>query len=130
MEEQVLRANQFELIDERGKLRAVLGLIGGEPVLTLLGKDGAPGLSLSLGGLPGFGDSASRDTCPSLRMYDKDLVSRCSINVYPDGDASLSLCDRRGTPRIMLSIDKDDSPAVSLHNASGMPVFVIPPEVP
>jgi len=84
---EVVRAQQFELVDSQGKVRALLAMLpDGGPILALYDKGGKAAANLSL--LPG--------ESPMLALHDSGGKTRALLNVRPDGSPMLALFDREG----------------------------------
>lgn len=75
----VSMAEKFMIVDEAGNKRAVLGILQGEPSLTLYGPDGKERMTLRL--------NAEGD--PSLELYDRQGKVRAVLGLAADGSPSL-----------------------------------------
>ena len=93
--EKVVQANKFELVNDKGQVRAVLGLNSeGEPRLALADASGQIQVALSLE----TNQRASEEKYPMLRFYDKAGRVRNEIGL-----------DRAGNPMIVLRHKEEKS---------------------
>jgi hypothetical protein len=113
-----VRTTNLSLVDDRGRQRAVLTLIGGRPMLVLsdelsqptgdtilrarlavgILKDGAPGLELADGnGKKRALFSVTADGVSLLELTVRNSNARATLNAPTDGNASLEFFDRTGT---------------------------------
>jgi len=89
----VVRANRFELEDENGNIRAVLGMNpSGEPRLALADDSGRILVALSLE----LDFKFTKDKIPALRFFDRDGKVRSEINLNRMGDPVIILRNQRG----------------------------------
>jgi hypothetical protein len=89
----VVRANRFELADEKGNIRAVLGLNpDGEPRLALADESGRILVTLSLE----LDYKYTKDKIPALRFLDRAGKVRSEINLNRAGDPVIMLRNQRG----------------------------------
>jgi hypothetical protein len=103
----VLRAQEFELVDSQGKVRAGLSVLpDGRLALVLLDKDGQRRAALSV----------LANGSPGLSLLDKDGKVRAALGVLPDGSLGLSLLDREGKLRGTFGILPDGSPGLTLFD--------------
>ena len=111
-----IRSHRISLVDEQGNERAALQMLGGEPRLAMYDAQGNERVSLSLFG--GF---------PRLLMYDAQEKVRLSLNEHL-GKTSLIMLDThgRGRFRVVLEVDSDGSPMLSMRNAQGKVIWTAP----
>jgi len=89
----VVKANRFELADEKGNIRAVLGLTpDGEPRLALADESGRILVALSLE----LDYKFTKDKIPTLRFFDRDGKVRSEVNLNRHGDPVMMLRNERG----------------------------------
>jgi len=101
---EVIRAQRFELVDEKGSPRAMLGLLlHGGPGFTLYDEKGNMRATLMVlpDGSPGFTFSDEKlvllaDRGPGLTLYDEKGKMRAGLTVLPDGGPILELLDSSG----------------------------------
>ena len=124
----VVRANQFILEDERGRIRAMLAVTKDGPVLTLSdekGKDRAilgvlkTGLRLSLSDEKGQMRAilAVLKHGPMFHLYDEEGKTRAALAMTSD-EPSLSLSDEKGKTRAALGVTKSGA-RLSLSDEKG-----------
>jgi hypothetical protein len=118
--ESVIAAEQFQLIDKEGRIRAVLELDNEQPGLFLYDQEEGlrAYLCLDEGGAP-FLDMLDKGAIPrvmlgvnggesNLDLYDKDGRGRAQIYVQADdAGPGLALFDRAGRPCVMLDVGED-----------------------
>jgi hypothetical protein len=96
----VVRANRFELADDKGLIRAVLGLNQeGEPRLALADESGRILVALSLE----LDYKFTKDKIPALRFFDRAGKARNEMNINRMGDPVLILRNQRGGTIAMLT---------------------------
>jgi hypothetical protein len=129
----VLRAREFRLEDESGRLRASLTMRpDGTPGMALFDKEGKVRLSLDLAaeGAPGVhlhdprgalrGALAVRpDGTPGIALFDDSGAIRASVDVGTDKSSGVHVYDSQGVLRGAMALRPDGSPAVGLFNARG-----------
>ncbi len=109
---EIVRAQRFQLVDDRGGVRAELAMSEGQPGMTLYDAEGRIRADISLGsdGAPRLGLGWDNGKpCVLLSLDEVALGHR----------ALLSLLDRRGRTRVALSVDPEDSPKVLLYDGNG-----------
>ncbi|UCH36462.1 MAG: hypothetical protein JSV65_08940 [Armatimonadota bacterium] len=121
----VVRAERFELVDAKGKVRGLLTLVGdvgpklllfgnddnaramlrltpnGNPELCLYDKDGRGGVALMVGD----------DVNPRLTLRDKAGTLRAEFS-----GTALELCDTKGRLRAALTLDRRGSPTMGMFD--------------
>lgn len=136
-----VRAGRFEVVDERGVVRAVLGLstqpagpilwmgdnAGTGRVSVNVDNDGTPTLWFrDAAGLGRAGLSVERDGTVGLGLYDPHGQHRELLTVGPEGSPVLSLSDGQQRVRAMLTVLPDGTPVLSLYDAAGGKRVVTP----
>jgi hypothetical protein len=146
----LVRTKRLELVDERGKVRAVLDMAGKAPLglhlrdaagnlrasLDLLGDDPALGLwgaagkalvSLTTSRLV-VADAAGMAHLGSSKLTLGDAAgkTRASLDLTPDGSPNLSLKDAAGNVRTALIVHFNGSPTMGLFDAAGKLVWLAP----
>jgi hypothetical protein len=134
-----IRAARFTLVDGRGRSRATLGLSDdGAPALALYDSDHAPRVQLALDASgaanlklhDGDGEvsawlSVGANGAPSLYLRGinrrrRSLKGHAELCVDEHGCPVLSLYDKDGRPRVLLSLDEEDGvPSLSFSSAAG-----------
>lgn len=95
MDSEIVRAKRFELVDDTGKVRAVLGLLESwDPNLCLFDKDGNTRLQLGISG----------DGLSGLALFDAAGKLCVSLDSYPDGASMLQFSDSSGEVRATLTM--------------------------
>ena len=89
----VVRANRFELADENGNIRAVMGMNPyGEPRIALADESGRILIALSLE----LDYKFTQDKIPTLRFFDRNGKVRSELNLNRMGDPVFMLKNQRG----------------------------------
>jgi len=110
---EVVRAQAFELVDEEGKARAVLGL----------GREGAPNLDLKdANGLKRATLALLPDGSPVLVLNDARGEERATLT----GGPSLTMRDKTGGERAALTVRYDGSPSLVLRDGKGEVISTMP----
>jgi len=105
----VLQAESFQLVDERGEIIAVLASSSDKrPNLLLFDKNGKPVVSL--------GVNASDEPACTLVAGNNNATISLSLN---EGQPSLLLTSKDGTPRASLTLITNDEPVIALYNQDG-----------
>ena|SRR5688572_6354967 len=108
----VVRGSRFELVDEAGRTRAVLGMSkSGSPEFDLRDADGRPRALLLL----------DRDSLPVFFFKDAEVVTRAKWELDARGAAKLSFCDTDQTPRLEV-----DGSALKVNDSKGKTVWKAP----
>ncbi len=104
----VIQAKRFELLDENGQRRAVLGFADDRaPALALFDKEGH--LRAELGLRPDGG--------PKVLFWDgKTKVPRVGLALLPTGSPSLELADQAGNLRIVFGLGTNGEPVLGLFD--------------
>ena len=100
----IVKAEEFVLVDKDGKERAVLGT--GENDL--------------------FNMLRGREVGPHLVLIDKDGKRRIELALWPEGSPSLFLMDRNGEPRASLAVGPDGLSRLILLDEDGDQLFEMP----
>ncbi len=108
-DENIIRAEKFELVDSQGRVRAVLGLgiSDNETGLTLFDENGMPRIVL-----------AKLDSGMCLSMFDENGTGCAELSISDAGTGLLSLSDKNGTCRASLSV-LDSGPRLRLFDENG-----------
>jgi hypothetical protein len=103
--EKVVRAQRFEMVDEEGKVRAVLGFV-------LVERD--PEMWPFVGRVP------SPSLEPGLALIDKEQKTRARLSLLEEDGAGLSLADKAGQLRARLDLwPKSGEPRLRMFNEGG-----------
>ena len=102
----VVRAEKFEVVDQKGKTRAILAAYKPGPALMLYDEDGKERAGLAVG-----------DNGPRLVFWDEKGKARTGL-VAQKGGPALELYDAKGTLRAGMALEKGE-PAVMLYDAKG-----------
>ena len=90
--QEIVRANRFELVDAKGKVRSILAMTpDDEPRLALADRAGKIQAMLSIEPVPG-----DLDGVPTLRLFDKAGKMRTDIKLNRDGDPLIVLRNKNG----------------------------------
>src|SRR5262249_3876724 len=85
--EKTIRANRFELVDSKGKVRAVLAMTADDqPRLALADRSGQIQALISVEPFPG-----NPDGIPTMRLMDKTGIPRTDISLGGDGNPVITL---------------------------------------
>ena len=140
--EKVVTAEEFRVIDEEGKTRAMLAMLpDGSPNLVLFDNDLTPRVQIAVSaiGAPGilcFDKSGYKgaiasigllygDT-PSIGLIDSDGNNRIQLSIDPDDDvAILGLYDKHERPRAKL-IGMDEATILVLFDKEGKVMWSAP----
>jgi len=131
----VVRAERFELVDAKGKVRGLLTLVGGiGPKLLLFGNgdnaramlwltpNGNPELCLyDEDGRGGVGLMVGDDVNPRLTLRDKEGTLRGELS-----GTELRLCDSDGHLRAALTLDRQGSPTMGMFDKDGSVLWKAP----
>lgn len=132
LSEGIVRAKRFEVVDEDGRVLAILGVTTeGEAGLGLADRQGKvrasfvindkePRLAFfdSRGKLRGMlgADSGGQ---PTLGFFDRKERSRLSLSTDKDGDPQIGFIRSDGEPCMTLTAEEDGSPGISLLTPEG-----------
>lgn len=102
-------AKEFQLVDDHGTPRAILGVCDGSVGLFLLAKTGTTRLNLVV----------LQDESPALLLHDANGIIRAKLVDIVDDTPALALHDREGHDRLVLSLLPDGRAAVLLLDRDG-----------
>ncbi|MFA9479947.1 hypothetical protein ACERK3_16810 [Phycisphaerales bacterium AB-hyl4] len=96
----VVRAQRFEVVDEQGRVRAVLSTLrgGGHPTLTFLDAEGNDRINLHA--VPHRG--------PMMEFIDDNKRARMRLSLLPDGNPILVMNDPDGQARMSMLLRMND----------------------
>jgi hypothetical protein len=130
-QDKVIQAQEFQVVDHEGRVRAAFGLDGddspgldlfdrmGERRLSLLLADESSGI-LSFEGSPGLRVAiVSLANFSGLAMVDGGGARRAMLALNDRGDAFLQLCDQHGRPRLEVTVNRHGRPTVATISGSG-----------
>ncbi len=106
----VVQAHSFQLVDDNGAVRGVLGMGRSQPYLALYDQNGIPRLDALL-----VSDSGD----PSLVLSDQQGETRWYAGVYTTGEPVLTLDDESGSPRLMAFLDPTGKPSLRMLDQNG-----------
>lgn len=130
-----IRAQEFDVVDQNGKTRVILGTDdSGSPGLVLYNKNGKPGVELTLGAdeLPALGLYDQNDknraalyldkSGPTLTLSDRNETTRAGLAVCDSGSgiSALMLCNQNGVSCAALGVSGDSGPELALRDQNGM----------
>ena len=104
-----VRANRFSLVDETGKLRAVLAVLNTGPVLALADENGKGRIALGV---------------DSLCLYDETGKGRAELRISSSG-SNLVLADEAQRLRVLLAM-AETGPSLNLFDANGRSIWSAP----
>ena len=109
--EMVIAAEEFQLVDKEGRMRAVLALEDDQPGLYLFDKEESLRASFCL-------DEGGE---PYLDMLDKGEITRLVLWVN-EGESNLTLCDKEGMFRVQIySSGDEEGHGAALLDRAGRP---------
>jgi len=139
MHEKVIRAQRFEIVDDAGQTRVIIGIAKDEnpawafydangikrAKLTLV-KDGEIELELcDEGGTP-QAKVAFQPEGLALEKYRAGReTTRAKLGPIRDGGFTFSIHDEQGNPRTLIGISEDGTSYQALHDAKGRPRAVL-----
>lgn len=104
----ILVAEEFRLVDDKGRIRASLGMSGGGAGMLLYDRTGQFRAMLML---------APEEGEPVLSLADKDGVHRATVGIRTKETPYLALRDNNGKIRLSATLGQDGEPAFSLHDS-------------
>ena len=107
----VISAQEFRLVDSKGKTRGVFGIRNGSPHLDMFDAKGTPRAFLFL----------TKHGSPMLGMSDAKGTLRAALALGQHGSPDLGMDDAKGTPRAALALTKHGSPMLGMDDAKGNP---------
>ena len=107
----VIRARRIELVNEEGKVRALLAVCDAHKAgLVLMDEAGRPRLALQ----------TMRDSSPGIYLYDTSSRVRASIGLSAEDAPGLAFLDAENHPRVILSATRDGAPHFGLFDEEGV----------
>jgi len=102
-------AKRFEVFDDEGRSRIVMGVVSGCPSVNFLGTDGKRTMQMYV-----------RDGRPEFLMFHEDGdKNRVRIFLEQDGSAHATLFDQAGVGRVDMNVDKAGEPHVDFADKKG-----------
>ncbi len=130
----VISAQEFRLVDSKGKTRGVFDIRNGIVGLDILDAKGTirAGLALGQHGIVGLemydakgnlraGLALGQHGSPGLEMFDAKGTSRAMFLLTKHGSPDLEMDDAKGTPRAKFFLTKHRSPMLGMFDAKGTP---------
>lgn len=130
----VVRAREFEVVDNSGDVRARLSGDWNEPTVGLFDTHGRARAMMSVlpNGSPAIvlSDAQSNPRAvigvnpggaPGITLYDAqgNGKTRATMGVNPDGSPVIGVYDAQGIPRATMQVNPDGLPMISLDDARG-----------
>lgn len=106
----ILTAEEFQLVDEKGTVRAALSMSMGGPGMILFDKVGKFRAVLSL---------ATGEDSPVLSLGDAEGHHRATLALRVNGEPYLALLDKEGKVRISFTLDKERGPRIAVLDNNG-----------
>lgn len=115
-DKKIVTAEEFRLVDEKGKSRAVITMRGGgEPVLGFFGKDGRRRAIFGM----------RDDGTPAIGLYDKKGKERIKLVMDSDGSPAIRLSDEKGGNRVEVEVNSNGEPSITLLDGDGKKLAAI-----
>ena len=110
MVEEVIRAKRFEVVDDAGRPRVIIGAQAEASGLMLLDPNGQS-----------VGELAVSDELGSttLSLYDLRGSVRASLDLDQDGSPTLGLYDLAGEPRVSIGVAEGNTPVLDFTGPTG-----------
>lgn len=116
LDEKVVEAERFVLLDPNGETRAVLVVTNGGAGLYLYDNKG----KLRTGLVGGMEDETG------LSLYGSDGKESARLNVYADGRPSMTLLGKEAKPKATLTVLSDDSSHLFISDKDGRVIWSVP----
>ena len=115
MTEEVVRAKRFELVNEEGEIRAILGTGPDDTVgITLLGQGESDRLSLG----------THSDGSSTIALQDEEGRERVKLSAGVSGPV-VNIKDENGNPRVQLQVRKNGSSELILLDQNQTTRFIV-----
>jgi hypothetical protein len=101
----IVSAEEFQLVDEKGAIRAALSMSMGGPGIILFDKAGKFRAVLSL---------ATKEDSPVLSLADAEGHHRATLALRVNGEPYLALLDKAGKVRMSFTLDRERGPRIAL----------------
>ncbi len=106
----ILTAEEFQLVDEKGAVRAALSMSTGGPGIILFDKAGNFRAMLGL---------ATGEEYPVLSLLDAEKHHRATLALKVNGEPYLGLFDKTGKRRMSFTLDGEKGPRIALLDNNG-----------
>jgi hypothetical protein len=106
----ILAAEEFQLVDEKGTVRAALSMSMGGPGMILFDKAGKFRAVLSL---------ATGEDTPVISLADAQEHYRATLALKVNGEPYLALLDKAGKVRMSFSLEGEKGPRIALLDSNG-----------
>ena len=106
-ERKVITADEFQIVDEKGRPRIILNIKDGSPLISLVDTDGLPGIAI-------FGPN-NGDSCAIGIVGDKGERG-ITIGIEHFGCPVLRINDSTGDSPIVLGTNPDGSPGIGIKH--------------
>ncbi|HYA02743.1 MAG TPA: hypothetical protein VEI04_06480 [Syntrophobacteria bacterium] len=101
----ILTAEEFQLVDEKGTVRAALSMSMGGPGIVLFDKAGKFRAVLGL---------ATGEDSPVLSLGDAEGRHRATLALRVNGEPYFALLDKEGKVRMSFTLDRERGPRIAL----------------
>ncbi|MEQ8853015.1 hypothetical protein [Gimesia sp.] len=112
---EVIQAEEFQLVDAQGNVRARLGFVEGEPYLQFIDSQGCERIKIGI----------SADE-PGIRILNSDASTQAAIGAIDTGQTGIMLCDETGTLGMTMLIDQNRESHIKIYDQEGETFWAAP----
>lgn len=111
----VIQAEEFQLVDSQGNVRARLGFVNGEPCLQFIDSNGCERINIGI----------SADE-PSIRILNSDASTQAAIGTIDEEYTGIMLCDETGVLGMTMLIDQNRESRIEIYDQKGETFWAAP----
>lgn len=112
---EVVKAEEFQLVDKEGNIRAKLGFVDGEPCLQFIDSNGCERIRIGM-----------KSDEPSIRILNSDVSTLVAIGAIDTNHTGIMLCDEVGSLGMTMLVNQDKESGINIFDGLNQSCWAAP----